>query len=90
MLQLNDIAHTLIDLTKDNIVSIKYHSLDELTVVFNLDDIEVETGFTYETIEDARTDYQMLIDMISNSPTLLEEGIKIVNEVKTFAKERII
>ena len=90
MLQLNDIAHTLIDLTKDNIVSIKYHSLDELTVVFNLDDIEVETGFTYKTIDDARSDYQMLIDMISSSPTLLEEGVKIVNDVKTFVKEGIV
>ena len=90
MLQLNDNAHTLIDLTKDNIISIKYYNLDELTVVFELDDVEIETGFTYDSNDKARTDYQMLIDMISQSPTLLEEGIKIVNDVKTFAKERII
>jgi hypothetical protein len=32
----------------------------------------------------------MLLDMLSNSPTLLEEGMKMVNDVKTFAKERII
>tara|TARA_B110000014_G_C19660511_1_gene347227 strand:- start:107 stop:382 length:276 start_codon:yes stop_codon:yes gene_type:complete len=81
MLQLNDVAHTLIDLTKDNLISIKYYSLDELTVVFELDDVEIETGFTYESIDEARADYQMLIDMVSNSPTLLQEGVgaKIVN-----------
>tara|TARA_B100000586_G_C19902685_1_gene339815 strand:+ start:354 stop:626 length:273 start_codon:yes stop_codon:yes gene_type:complete len=90
MLQLNDQAHTLIELSKDNLISISYHSNEELTVVFALDDVEIETSFEYETIDKARADYNMLIDMISNSPTLLEEGIKMVNDVKTFAKERII
>jgi len=90
MLQLNDDAHSIVDLTKDNLISISYHNNDELEVVFALDDVEIETSFTYETIEKARADYKMLIDMISNSPTLLEEGIKLVNDVKIFAKERII
>lgn len=90
MLQLNDDAHSIVDLTKDNLISISYHNNDELEVVFALDDVEIETSFTYENIEKARADYKMLIDMISNSPTLLEEGIKLVNDVKIFAKERII
>ena len=90
MLQLNDDAHSIVDLTKDNLISISYHNNDELEVVFALDDVEIETSFTYETIEKARADYKMLNDMISNSPTLLEEGIKLVNDVKIFAKERII
>ena len=90
MLQLNDDAHSIVDLTKDNLISISYHNNDELTVVFALDDVEIETSFTYETIKKARADYRMLIDMISSSPTLLEEGVKIVNDVKTFVKEGIV
>ena len=90
MLQLNDDAHSIVDLTKDNLISISYHNNDELEVVFALDDVEIETSFTYETIEKARADYKMLIDMISSSPTLLEEGVKIVNDVKTFVKEGIV
>ena len=90
MLQLNDDAHSIVDLTKDNLISIKFSNLEELTIVFALDDVEIETSFTYETIDKARTDYQMLIDMISNSPTLLEEGKKLAIDVKTFVKERII
>ena len=90
MLQLNDDAHSLVDLTKDNLINIIYHSDDELIVVFSLEEVEIETSFTYDTVAEARADYNMLLDMLSNSPTLLEEGIKIVNDVKTFAKERII
>ena len=90
MLQLNDDANSIVDLTKDNLISIKFSNLEELTIVFALDDVEIETSFTYETIDKARTDYQMLIDMISNSPTLLQEGVKLVNDVKTFVKEGIV
>ena len=90
MLQLNDDAHSLVDLTKDNLINIIYHSDDELIVVFSLEEVEIETSFTYDTVAGARSDYNMLLDMLSNSPTLLEEGIKMVNDVKTFAKERII
>lgn len=90
MLQLNDDAHSLVDLTKDNLINIIYHSDDELIVVFSLEEVEIETSFTYDTVAEARADYNMLLDMLSNSPTLLEEGIKMVNDVKTFAKERII
>ena len=91
MLQLNDTHHTLIDLSKKNLKSISYHSMDdEITVKFRLDDIIVETSFTYETADEARKDYQMLIDMVSDAPTLLQEGIEAYCDLKRFAKERII
>jgi hypothetical protein len=91
MLQLNDIEHTLIDLSKKNLKGINYHSMDdEITVKFRLDDIIVETSFTYETASEARDDYLMLIDMVSDVPTLLQEGIEAYCELKRFAKNRII
>ena len=90
MLQLNDIEHTLIDLSKKNLKGISYHSNDEITVKFKLDDIVVETSFTYETAAEARDDYQMLIDMVSDAPTLLQEGIEAYCDLKRFAKNRII
>ena len=64
MLQLNDISHTLIDLSKKNLKGISYHSNDEITVKFKLDDVVIETSFEYETADEARNDYQMLIDMV--------------------------
>ena len=74
MLQLNDIEHTLIDLNKKNLTGIRFHSMnDEITVKFKLDNVVVETTFTYESAVEARDDYQMLIDMVSDSPTLLQE-----------------
>ena len=76
MLQLNDTSHTLIDLTKNNLIGIEYRSLEEVTVKFRLDEVVVETTFTYETIADARDDYQMLIDMVSDGSTLLQEGVQ--------------
>ena len=91
MLQLNDIEHTLIDLSKKNLKGISYHSMDdEITVKFRLDDIVVETSFTYETVAEARDDYLMLIDMVSDAPTLLQEGIEAYCDLKRFAKNRII
>ena len=77
MLQLNDTHHTLIDLSKKNLTGINFHSMDdEITVKFKLDNVVVETTFTYESAVEARQDYQMLIDMVSDSPSLLQEGIE--------------
>ena len=89
MLQLNDQAHTLIDLSKKNLTGIKYRN-GEVTVKFKLDDVIIETTFEYETAVEAREDYQMLIDMVSDAPTLLQEGIEAYCDLKRFAKERII
>ena len=90
MLQLNDIEHTLIDLSKKNLKGISYHSNNEITVKFKLDDVIIETSFEYETADEARKDYQMLIDMVSDTPTLLQEGMEVYCDLKRFAKERII
>jgi len=91
MLQLNDIEHTLIDLNKKNLTGIRFHSMnDEITVKFKLDNVVVETTFTYESAVEARQDYQMLIDMVSDSPSLLQEGIEAYCDLKEFAKNRII
>ena len=86
MLQLNDTSHTLIDLTKNNLIGIEYRSLDEVTVKFRLDEVVVETTFTYETIADARDDYQMLIDMVSDGSTLLQEGVQAYCDLNAFVK----
>ena len=63
---------------------------DEITVKFKLDNVVVETTFTYESAVEARDDYQMLIDMVSDAPTLLQEGIEAYCDLKEFAKSRII
>ena len=73
MLQLNDIEHTLIDLTKENLRHIKYNNNYYVKVVFDLKDCEVETSFIYETGAKARKDYQMLLDLVQDGPTLLQE-----------------
>jgi chemotaxis regulatin CheY-phosphate phosphatase CheZ len=86
MLQLNDTSHTLIDLTKNNLIGIEYRSLEEVTVKFRLDEVVVETTFTYETIADARDDYQMLIDMVSDGSTLLQEGVQAYCDLNAFVK----
>ena len=91
MLQLNDTHHTLIDLSKKNLTGINFHSMDdEITVKFKLDDVVVETTFTYESAVEARDDYQMLIEMVKDGPTLLQEGIEAYCDLKDFAKNRII
>ena len=89
MLQLNDTHHTLIDLSKKNLTGINYRN-GEVTVKFKLDNVVVETTFTYESAVEARDDYQMLIDMVSDAPTLLQEGIEAYCDLKEFAKNRII
>ena len=73
MLQLNDTHNTHIDLTPHNLISIRYRGYLELSVQFRLQDVEVETAFTYESVEDAKADFEMLIGMVSNDPTLLTE-----------------
>lgn len=73
MLQLNDSRNTHIDLTRKNLTSISYRGYLELTVEFVLAGVEVETAFTYESVEKAKADFEMLIDMISDDPTLLVE-----------------
>ena len=89
MLQLNDCGNTLIDLTKNNLIGIEYRSLDEVTVKFRLDEVVVETTFTYETIGEARDDYQMLIDMVSDGSTLLQEGVQAYCDLNAFDKNLI-
>lgn len=73
MLQLNDTHKTHIDLTPQNLINIRYRGYLELSVCFRLQDVEVETAFTYESVEDAKADFEMLIGMVSNDPTLLTE-----------------
>ena len=73
MLQLNDSRNTHIDLTRKNLTSISYRGYLELTVEFVLAGVEVETAFTYESVEKAKADFEMLIDMINDDPTLLVE-----------------
>ena len=91
MLQLNDTLHTLIDLSKKNLTGINFHSMDdEITVKFKLDDVVVETTFKYDPGFKARADYEMLIEMVSESPTLLQEGVQAYCDLKAFAKNRII
>ena len=91
MLQLNDTLHTLIDLSKKNLTGINFHSMDdEITVKFKLDDVIVETTFKYDTGFKARADYEMLIEMVKDGPTLLQEEIEVYCDLKEFAKNRII
>tara|TARA_B100000953_G_C17692897_1_gene316175 strand:+ start:272 stop:499 length:228 start_codon:yes stop_codon:yes gene_type:complete len=73
MLQLNDTHNTHIDLSKRNLTSLKFRGYLEIMVTFRLEDVEVETAFTYDSTQKARDDFEMLIDMISDEPTLLTE-----------------
>ena len=75
MLQLNDADHTLIDLSKQNLTGISYWRGIHLAVKFNLEDVEIETEFKYDSIEEARIDYQMLLDMVKGKPTFLQEEV---------------
>tara|TARA_B100000953_G_C17981548_1_gene409261 strand:+ start:285 stop:548 length:264 start_codon:yes stop_codon:yes gene_type:complete len=75
MLQLNDADHTLIDLSKQNLTGISYWRGIHLAVKFNLEDVEIETEFEYNSIEEARLDYQMLLDMVKGKPTFLQEEV---------------
>ena len=73
MLQLNDEDHTLIDLSKKNLRHIKLNNHYYIKIIYDLDEAEIETMFTYESVAKARDDYQMLIDMVKDGPTLLQE-----------------
>lgn len=75
MLQLNDADHTLIDLSKQNLTGISYWRGIHLAVKFRLEDVEIETEFEYNSIEEARIDYQMLLDMVKGEPTFLKEEV---------------
>ena len=92
MLQLNDEDHTLIDLSKKNLRHIKLNNHYYIKIIYDLDEAEIETMFTYESVAKARDDYQMLIDMVKDGPTLLQEeememyesyNLKRWNEYKT-------
>ena len=82
MLQLNDADGTLIDLTKKNLTGISYWRGIHLCIKFRLENVIIETEFTYNTIDEAKDDYQMLIDMIDNTPQLLQEENDIVYGLK--------
>jgi hypothetical protein len=85
MLQLNDTDHTLIDLSKKNLTGINFHSMDdEISVKFKLNDVIVETTFKYDTGNKARADYEMLIEMVKEGPTLLQEEIEAYCDLKDF------
>jgi hypothetical protein len=75
MLQLNDADHTLIDISKQNLTGISYWRGIHLAVKFRLEDVEIETEFTYNTIDEAKDDYQMLLDMVQGKPTFLQEEV---------------
>ena len=76
MLQLNDEDHTLIDLSKKNLKHIKWNNNYYINIHYTLGDTIVETTFIYDTGSKARDDYQMLIDMAKDGPTLLQEAEK--------------
>ena len=80
MLQLNDIDHTLMDLSKKNLKHIKWNNNYYIKVHYTLGDTIVETRFTYETGTKAQKDYQMLIDMVQDGPTLLQEADRMKYE----------
>jgi hypothetical protein len=82
MLQLNDADHTLIDLTKKNLTGISYRGHFEIRIKFKLEDVIIETEFEYNTISEAQDDYQMLIDMIDNTPSLLTEDTNVIYGLK--------
>ena len=82
MLQLNDADATLIDLSKKNLTGISYWRGIHLCVKFRLEDVIIETDFEYNSIAEARDDYQMLLDMIKDKPTLLMEENDVVYGLK--------
>ena len=78
MLQLNDAGHTLIDLTKNNLRGISYSGRFDIKIKLKIKDVVIETEFEYDSIAEAQDDYQMLIDLIDNTPTLLTEENDII------------
>jgi len=74
MIQLNDTHKTHIDLTKQNLESVGYRGYLEIQVEFRLQGVLVETSFLYNSTEEAKADFDMLIKMIGEEPTLLNES----------------
>ena len=78
MPQMNDIYQTEINLTKKNLRGLTYPNDDTLEVMFTLDGVQVKNTLQYDSINEAREDYEMLLDMLSASAgtkqLLNEEG----------------
>ena len=67
MPQMNDIYQTEINLTKKNLKGLTYPNDDTLEVMFTLDGVQVKNTLQYNSINEAREDYEMLLDMLSAS-----------------------
>ena len=67
MPQMNDIYQTEINLTKKNLRGLTYPNDDTLEVMFTLDGVQVKSTLQYDSINEAREDYEMLLDMLSAS-----------------------
>jgi len=81
MLQLNDVDHTLIDLTQENLKHIKWNNNYYIKVHYALGDTIIETSFTYETGTKAKADYTMLMETVAKAhPQLLIEKEKKMYE----------
>ena len=78
MLQLNDCGNTLIDLTTKNLKGISYSGRFDISIKLKIKDVVIVTEFEYDSIAEAQDDYQMLIDMIDSTPTLLTEDTNVI------------
>ncbi len=67
MPQMNDIYQTEINLTKKNLKGLTYPNDETLEVMFTLDGVQVKNTLQYDSINEAREDYEMLLDMLSAS-----------------------
>jgi hypothetical protein len=67
MPQMNDIYQTEINLTKKNLKGLTYPNDDTLEVMFTLDGVQIKNTLQYDSINEAREDYEMLLDMLSAS-----------------------
>lgn len=76
MPRMNDNDHTELNLTKVNLKEVEYTSGTSIGLKFLLNDVTVSTVLNYETPNNARDDYQMLIDMLNAS----EGTKKLLNE----------
>ena len=56
-----------------------YRGYLEIQVEFRFQGVLVETYFLYNSTEEAKADFDMLIKMIGNEPTLLNEDHYIYN-----------
>ncbi len=62
---MNDIYQTEINLTKKNLKGLTYPNDDTLEVMFTLDGVQIKNTLQYDSINEAREDYEMLLDMLS-------------------------